>query len=213
MKQKLILLVLLSGICLSVFGQYYPISINERLLNSSFIFEGTVIRSDPYYSQNEDIIYTSHTIEISRIFWGYPILECGTVEVITLGGDMGGERLSIAHGLELRAGESGSFFCTYSDLELSAIDFYPETNPIKLQVMYGRQGFLKYHFDDINPRVTSVFEAYPSLPALYDSLSVYINLNDVICSPTIQQMDSLHSAKKRKKCVEYVQPNYSTIKR
>lgn len=204
---------MLNGICLSILGQYYPISINERLLNSSFIFEGTVIRSDPYYSQNEDIIYTSHTIEVSRIFWGYPILDCGTVEVITMGGDMGGEKLSIAHGLELRKGESGTFFCTYSDLELSTIDFYPETNPIKLQVIYGRQGFLRYNFDDINPRVTSVFEAYPSLPALYDSLSTYINLNDVICNPTIHKTDSIATAKKLKKQISYVKPNYPTQKR
>ena len=69
-----------------VFGQVIPQPILTIIDSSAYIFEGEVIRSESYWTDDHDFIYTSATVEISKIFKGN--LVCGTIEVLTAGGRM-----------------------------------------------------------------------------------------------------------------------------
>ena len=65
-------------------GQEIPIDIVDRINAVDYIFEGTVIKSTPYKTENGKYILTSNTIEIHKVLKGD--LSCGTVELVTNGG-------------------------------------------------------------------------------------------------------------------------------
>ncbi len=167
-------------LCSQVIRKEIPDIINA----SNIIFEGQVIRSDAYWNQNEDYIYTSHTIEISKIFKGDII--CGTIEIITKGGRVGDTELTVSHNLTLLTGEVGLFFCNPVALfELPTIDYYPETNTGAMEVMYSEQGFFKYYNDEINHAIQNPFYNLDSLAQAYDVLELYTQLSYIDCNPTI----------------------------
>lgn len=193
------------------FSQSYEISLVERALKSSVIFEEKVIRSDSYLNQAENFIYTSHTVEISKIFKSYGYFDCGTVEIITRGGRVGDRILDISHNLELREGNIGLFFCIENDFELPSTDFYSETNATAFRVYAGEQGFIGYYFDGVNPAAADLYAQYDSLAQLYNLVELQTQLTYIECNaPILPNLNDTHSTLKQN--VEpYLFPQYSEI--
>lgn len=179
MKKNILLLfcVLSAVICRSQITYENLVTI---FMGSDYIFEGQVIRSDPYLTQNGQMIYTSNTVEISKIFKGD--LVCGTIELITEGGEVNGKSLEISHNLTFRVGEIGIFCANNSPYEAPQIDYYPESNSTVVFVKYSEQGFFKYFFDDINPAVTNSRYDFDSLVQVYDTLQLATQVNYIDCS-------------------------------
>ena len=150
-----------------VFGQEIPISIVDRLNSVNFIFEGTVIHSEAYYNSNGTYIYTSNTVEISRILKGG--IECGTIEIITYGGQVGGESIEVSHTLQLIEGSMGIFLCDETDSPLSIVDFYPETNVEKLEATFENQSFIRYWWDGQGINAADLWLNYDSLAAIWNA--------------------------------------------
>ncbi len=184
---------------ISLNAQLVKISIPDKVLMSSYIFEGEVIRKDSYYNQNQDFIYTSYTIDISKIFKGD--INCGTIEIISEGGEMAGESLLISHNLDLENGDVGTFMCIPTNREASAIDFYPETNNLTLEIYGESQGFLRYQVTDSVIRATDAFYSFDSLALVYDMLEFYSQLNYTNCNPTIVHELQDQIPKQRKKSI------------
>lgn len=143
-----IFLLLLSQ-CLR--SQEIPHHIIERVTHSTDIFEGTVIRSNSYWNDDHDLIYTSLTLHIMKIFKGY--LSCGEVEIIALGGSVLDTSLEVTHNIVLKVAQTGIFMCVETQRELPTIDYFPENNLEKLQVKFNEQGYIQYFDDGINNQV------------------------------------------------------------
>ncbi len=148
--------------------------------NSQYIFEGTVIRTESYWNSNQDFIYTSHTLEIHKIFKGN--LLCGTIEIITAGGRVGDDEIEVSHNLTLSRGERGLFACNDASFPSSAIDFYPETNQMPLEVTYSEQGYFKYYDDMVNVAAANIFLSFDSLAQVYDVVELLTQVNYIDCN-------------------------------
>ena len=72
-----------------------------------------MIRSDAYWNSDNTYIYTSNTIQIYKVLKSNVVapLQCGTVEVITDGGQVNDTSLFISHNLVLEKGMKGIFLC------------------------------------------------------------------------------------------------------
>ena len=60
------------------------VQLKDRVDQSSLIVEGKVTAEESFWDQAKRIIYTSHTVEIYKVFKGMP--RSATLEVITKGG-------------------------------------------------------------------------------------------------------------------------------
>ncbi len=106
MKIKFILILFLISYPFVSNSQISVESIVTRINSADYIFEGEVIRSDGYWATDKDYIYTSATIDIKKIFKG--TLQCGKVELITDGGQVGDSvEIQISHNLNLAKGMKG----------------------------------------------------------------------------------------------------------
>lgn len=178
MKNVMSLFLFLASVALS-FGQTIPKGLSDIVNQSSYIFEGRVIRSDSYWGQENRTIYTSHTVEIKKIFKGD--LECGTIEVITEGGRVGDTELLISHNINFNIGDKGIFACVLSNVDSSVVDFYPETNELKLGVIYSEQGFFREYEDLINKDISNLFYSFDSLTQAYQAIELVTQLNYIDC--------------------------------
>ncbi len=165
------------------FGQITKANLIDIITDADYILEGKVIRSDSYWNQNNDFIYTSQTIEISKLFKGS--LNCGTVEILTVGGRVGDMELYVSHNLQFRVGEVGLFFCNPTTFEMPSIDYYTESNDDVLEVSYSEQGYLKYFADNFNPIASNLFYQFDSLVQVYDIVELATQLQYTDCNPTI----------------------------
>ena len=154
----------------------------ERITKSQYIFEGEVVRSNGYWNDDKNYIYTSLTIDIYKIFKGN--LVCGKVELINEGGKVADTvELQISHNLILKVGQKGIFLCRETSKELPTIDYYPEENYQKLETTFNEQGYIKYFEDNINPELWDYQFSLDSLAQVYNLMEVYTQLNYVDCYP------------------------------
>lgn len=188
MKTKFALLTFcLFSLCRFCFSQQKHEDIISRVNESPFIFEGSVIRDDSYFSSDGRTIYTSHTIEIYKILKGADLnLVCGTIELITLGGIVGDRELEVSHNLVLRRGMTGVFLCDEnSRWELPTTDYYHEDNTLVMWCPYGLEGFIRYFNDGINYAVVDWQFSLDSLAHVYDMLDLFTTLTLVDCGGVI----------------------------
>lgn len=164
-------------------AQEIPIDFVNRINEVNFIFEGKVTHSKPYYAHNGQYIYTSNTVEITKILKGE--LKCGTIEIITKGGQVDDKKLEVSHSLELLKGSSGIFLCSETNRPLSIVDFYPETNPEKLEPTFETQSFIRYWWDGHHINAADIWQNYDSLTLVYNVAEVISGLHFIDCEERI----------------------------
>ncbi|MBK9413717.1 MAG: T9SS type A sorting domain-containing protein [Bacteroidetes bacterium] len=180
MKYKILISILLLLISHTSKSQIILKDIVDRVNDSQYIFEGEVIRSDSYWNEDKDYIYTSVTIQVLKVFKGG--ISCGTIEMILLGGTVEDVHLEISHNLVLEVGHNGIFIAIDTERPLADPDFYSETNSIVVQPLYNEQGFIKFNHDEINKAVSDYQFSLDSLSYAYDLLELYTQLNYIDCS-------------------------------
>jgi hypothetical protein len=185
--KNLLLPILLAMTTLS-FAQEIPLNIVNRINEVNFIFEGKVINSEPYYTNNGGYIHTSNTVEITKILKGE--IECGTIEIITKGGTIANRTIEVSHALELIEGSSGIFLCTETDRPNSIIDFYPETNLEVLEATFENQSFIRYWWNGHEINATDIWQNYDSLAQVYNVAEVITGLQFIDCKG--QLFDKTH---------------------
>jgi hypothetical protein len=86
---------------------------------SEFIFEGTVIKNEGYWSEKDKMIYTSNIVQIDKIFRGGNTIKLGTIEIVTRGGKVGDEWCEIPSSMPYQGGFKYIFFCVPSNYEFN----------------------------------------------------------------------------------------------
>lgn len=161
-------------------GQEIPIDIVDRINAVDYIFEGTVIKSTPYKTENGKYILTSNTIEIHKVLKGD--LSCGTVELVTNGGMVDDLWVEVSHSLDLRKDCTGIFLAKGTNKELSPIDFFSETNYQKLEATFENQSFIKYWYDGVEWKASDVWANFHHFAELYDFAEFITGYNFIDCA-------------------------------
>lgn len=149
-----ILTFILFLLCIHAYSQVYEVPLQQRIANSTHIFEGEVVSSESYWNRERTMIYTAHKVKLHTAFKGNTTQD--EVLVITKGGWVGEDGYDVTHHLSLNVGDVGVFFCQnarkYPNLSGSTLESY--------QVYAEQQGFLRYYFDGLNPTLMGVFDRY-----------------------------------------------------
>src|SRR5690348_10673423 len=164
-------------------AQLYKIELDEKVNNSTLIFEGKVINKKSFWNDAHSMIFTDNTVEVYKLFKGN-ITE-NTVEIVTQGGSVGGNSISVSHVLQLETGRIGMFFCSPNSLNLKS----PLTEKMLYDVYSSEQGFLRYDLNKNEARAPFVlYKISPDLYKLIEQKSgqTYLQLNHSSNLPVIQ---------------------------
>jgi hypothetical protein len=156
-NQKLFVLISAGFLAILLFcfnstsAQLIPISLDQRIDNSTAIFEGKVIRQTSYWDNTKTHIYTSNIVEVYKVFKGESIAK--EIELITRGGIVGDNMQRVSHNLVLNIGDAGVFTAVVNTAKLVT-----NTKLTQLKTYAGEQGFIKY--DQETGSAKDVFDTY-----------------------------------------------------
>ncbi len=180
--KKIAVVILTVLTCIYAKAQEIPLDIVDRVNAVDYIFEGEVINSQAYFTNSGAYIHTSNTVAIKKILKG--AINCGTIEIITLGGQTDSSQVQVSHSLTLSVGSIGIFLCTDTDIPVSVVDFYPETNTQKLEATYEDQSFMRYWWDGEGVNAADIWNNFDSLYAVYNSMEAITGISLIDCEGT-----------------------------
>ncbi len=126
----------------------------QRANASTVIVEGKVTDQYSYWNSDHSMIYTANTIELYKIFKGN--VAGAAIEIITEGGTVAMDRITVEPSLQLRVGDVGMFTCisvTRAKNNLVSRNALPQ-----FEAYAGTQGFVKY--DVANNTASDPFRKY-----------------------------------------------------
>ncbi len=141
----------------------YPISLTERVNQSSIIIEGKVVSQNSYWNSNHDFIYTSNVIDVYKVFKGN--VTANQVEIITEGGIVGNTLIKAEPSLQFELDETGIFFGV-PNTQTNSFSPFPIT--LQFEGYAANQSFIKYDL-----KSQEAIDAY----AVYSDISVQVYQN------------------------------------
>ncbi|MEJ5993590.1 hypothetical protein WG904_04090 [Pedobacter sp. Du54] len=152
-----------------VFAQFVPVSLQQRIENSTLILEGKVISQASYWDETKANIYTSNVVEVYKLFKGQ--LASTKVEMITMGGVVGDRIERVTNMLTLNIGDTGVFTAIPNTKALTT-----GANLPKFKTYAGIQGFIKYNLTDGS--AADLFNQYKHVGAdLYQKIMSQTKIN------------------------------------
>jgi hypothetical protein len=143
----------------------YKVSLDEKVINATLIVEGKVIRQHSFWNPQHTMIFTSNTIELTKVFKGNVI--SSTIEILTQGGSVGTESIEASDLLTLSKDQVGIFFCFPNTIGLKS----PQSKKLLFDVYSSSQGFFAY--DLATEKATAPFVQYNNISDhLYTELQV-----------------------------------------
>lgn len=179
------LLLTLAGILtfagLSAQCSVIEVPLVQRAGASSVIVEGKVTSQYSYWNNAHNMIYTSNVVELYKVFKG--TVNTASIEIVTEGGTVGLDRITVEPSLEMAIGDVGVFTCTGVQRAVN-IPATILTFP-RFEAYASLQGFVKY---DIETDVASDhFRSYSNLET---------EIYDVVCPTrnytTVQSLDPMN---------------------
>src|SRR6266496_295301 len=155
LHRLLILSVLFTLLSYSSFAQLYKIELPEKVKASSVIVEGKVINKKSFWNDAHAMIYTANTIEVYKSFKGNVTEK--TMEIMTQGGSVGPDAITVSELLQLDLGKIGIFFCEQNSINLKS----PFSKKIFYDVYSSDQGFLRYDIE--NDEAYAPFASYKKI--------------------------------------------------
>lgn len=144
-----------------------PVSLTERVSNSTAIVEGEVVSQKSYWNTAHNNIYTLNRIRPVKIFnWNSSASHSQDFYVVTLGGVVGTTMLKVTSTLQLKVGEVGVFFGKPSSISVNASD--ANSQFLQFDPVAGPQGFI--HFDENKQFGHDAFNTFTVMPDLYNKL-------------------------------------------
>ena len=129
----------------------------QRVNQSTTIVEGAVTSQYSYWNSDNTMIYTANVVELYKIFKGNVTGE--SIEIITEGGTVGMNRISVEPSLTLNVGDVGMFTC----IPVTRV----KNNPLsrnalpQFEAYASLQGFVKY--DEAANTASDPFRTYLDL--------------------------------------------------
>jgi hypothetical protein len=157
----------------------FEVPLSERINAGTLIVEGKVKKSVSFWDKVHKNIYTSHTIEVYKVFKGQGIHE---VTIVTEGGTVSMDKEVASSALELEAGDVGIFIC--EDINPGRASNLGFDSTKEFSVVAGQQGFFKYDLHSFS--ASDVFNRYENI---YENL--HATLQKIIGHPfqTTQTFD------------------------
>ena len=150
----------------------YPVSIDEKVANSTNIIEGKVVSKISFWNAAHTVIFTSNKVKVYKIFKGG--MTDAYIEVLTQGGTVGDISLEASDLLSLDNEEIGVFFLFANSLNIKS----PVSNKILMDVYSSSQGCFVY--DIANKKAYAPFVAYNSINSLYTELQIKTGNNTIV---------------------------------
>jgi hypothetical protein len=142
----------------------YRVSLDEKVQHSSLIVEGKVTEQKSFWNPQHTMIFTSNTIEVSKVFKG--TLRETAIEILTQGGSVGSNYIEASDLLVLSKDQVGVFFCFPNSIQLRS----PQSKKTLFDVYSSAQGFLNY--DLARNTASAPFEEYKDITnRLYPELT------------------------------------------
>jgi PKD repeat protein len=169
--KKIVTIILLAIISVTsqVVGQCMlkPISLTERVNNSSLIVEGVVISKKSYWNAEQNYIYTSNLVQVKQVLKGSPNISF--LEIITNGGEVDNKRLSVEPALMLNDAQEGVFMLNAIPNKASKFGYNT------YETYADEQGFIK--FDMRENTATDLFHKYNDINVeLYGAISTIMGV-------------------------------------
>ncbi|PCJ65977.1 MAG: hypothetical protein COA58_07815 [Bacteroidetes bacterium] len=164
MKKHLTLLFLVAlNLIASAQCLIEPWSLEKRINNSTVVIEGRVIGQQGVWDDNHNNIYTINTIEVYKSFKGS--YSNDTIYVVTEGGRVGLEMLTVSPSLELQKGDVGILLLKTISVAISDYsNLYIPTASTQSYLNYDLNS-VKVH-DHIKTYVSMKFELYDEIAVL-----------------------------------------------
>jgi len=137
-KLYLSLLFALAFFGLNAQCMLYPVSLNQRVSNSSLIVEGEVMSKQSYWNAEHNNIFTSNLVRITQTLKGS--VNSSFLEIITKGGQVGNDLLVVEPSLQLNLNEKGIFL-------LNNFEIISQFGYAMYETYSDQQGFIKFNED------------------------------------------------------------------
>jgi PKD repeat protein len=129
-----------------------PVTLNDRINNSSLVIEGKVIAQKSFWNQKHDYIYTSNLVDVYKVFKGVAVQT--QIEVVTDGGEIDLMLQKVEPSLQLNINDVGIFTLQESQLA----EQFAKPN---YTAYADAQGFMRY--DMGTGSATDIFTNYQSI--------------------------------------------------
>lgn len=116
------------------------VPLTQRTAASTDIVEGKVVDQYSYWNTTHTMIYTANVVELYKVFKGNLVAE--QIEVLTIGGTVGFDRITAEPSLTFEVGDFGVF--TLRPVTGFPNDQMPRNGLMRFQAYASVQGFIKY---------------------------------------------------------------------
>jgi len=149
-----------------------PISLSQRVANSSLMIEGKVINRMSFWNDSHTNIYTSNLVEVYKTFKNS---SAPYIEVITEGGTVGNKKEVVQPSLELSMGDVGVFTLNQNSLPSQF------GKPV-FESYASAQGFIKYNL--LENEADEPFKKYINISKrLYTDLQLVTESTYIVVKP------------------------------
>jgi len=165
--KKILLALLVIFAYTNSFGQctMKQISLNQRAENSDLIVEGKVTGKNSFWNTDQTMIYTSNIIEVYKLFKGG--ISTASIEILTMGGTVGYDRVIAQPSLSLNIGDIGVFTC--ENVKRFTIPNAERSSLPSFEAYASVQGFVKYNV--IDHTASDPFNKYTNIESeLYNKI-------------------------------------------
>jgi hypothetical protein len=155
LKQTTLCIALLLGVFLQKISaqcMLVPVSLDQRLTQSSLVVEGIVQDERSLWDDNHQAIYTIHTVQLTNVFKGNPA--SATVEILSKGGTVGELNLDVTNQIKTWKGRAGVFTLMLTNAPV-------RTGKPLYECYAAVQGFIAY--DPVDRSAAGVFDEYVSV--------------------------------------------------
>jgi hypothetical protein len=131
-----------------------PLGIDQHFQDCELVAEGEVTGIRAFETDNLDFIFTAYQIRLTKIFKGQCTSD--TLEIVEVGGTVGSRLIRAIPAVELRLGETGTFFLRdFNQDRVRQVAFPFPT----YRAFANKQSVYSYNFRD--QLVSGVFDQYP----------------------------------------------------
>ena len=113
--KTLLILMLISANALKAQCVLTPLTLQERVQNASLIIEAQVQDQQAFWTNQQQMIMTAHTLKVSKVYKGAEWLTGNSIELVTAGGQIGDKAVKVEPELELEIGQIGIFMLIQKD--------------------------------------------------------------------------------------------------